>query len=203
MRTLIRGVRVFTGEHTLTSEDVLVENDTIATYDGGHVDLQVSGAGRTLLPGLIDAHVHVFDGSLAQALSYGVTTELDMFAMPGNLARQRRLAADRDDVADLRSSGVLATAPGGHPTQIFASLPPEVRAQLGDAAGEFEPVTGPADAAPFVAARVADGADYLKVVVDHGTTAGAEIPVLSPDTVAALVAAARDAGLRVIAHAAS
>src|SRR5262245_45823059 len=185
MRTLIRGVRVFTGEHTLTSEDVLVENDTIATYDGGRVDLQVSGAGRTLLPGLIDAHVHVFDGNLAQALTYGVTTELDMFAMPGNLARQRRLAADRDDVADLRSSDVIATAPGGHPTQLFTNLPPEFREQLGDAVGEFDTVAGPEDAAPFVAARVAAGADYLKVAVDHGTTAGGTIPVLSPDTVAA------------------
>lgn len=203
MRTLIRGVRVFDGERTLANENVLVEDGTIATYDGGRVDTEVSGAGRTLLPGLIDAHVHVFDGNLAQALTHGVTTELDMFCMPGNLARQRKLAADRDDVADLRSSGVLATAPGGHPTQIFTSLPPELREQLGDAAGEFDTIAGPRDAAPFVAARVAAGADYLKVVVDHGTTAGAAIPVLSPDSVAALAEAAHDAGLRVIAHAAS
>lgn len=203
MRTLIRDVRVFDGEKTLTGQDVLVEDDTIATYDGGRVDVEVPGAGRTLLPGLIDAHVHVFDGSLAQALTFGVTTELDMFAMPGNLARQRRLAAERDDVADLRSSGVLATAPNGHPTQIFTNLPAELKAGLGDAAGEFDPVGGPADAEPFVKARVADGADYLKVVIDHGTTAGGEIPVLSPDTVAALVTAAHDAGLKVVAHVAS
>lgn len=203
MRTLIRDVRVFDGEKPLARQNVLVDGDTIATYDGGRVDVEVDGAGRTLLPGLIDAHVHVFDSSLAQALAYGVTTELDMFAMPGNLARQRRLAAERDDVADLRSSGVLATAPNGHPTQIFANLPAELKTQLGDAAGEFDTVSGPADAEPFVKARVADGADYLKVVIDHGTTAGGEIPVLSPDTVAALVAAAHDAGLKVVAHAAS
>lgn len=203
MRTLIRDVRVFDGEKPLARQNVLVDGDTIATYDGGRVDVEVAGAGRTLLPGLIDAHVHVFDSSLAQALAYGVTTELDMFAMPGNLARQRRLAAERDDVADLRSSGVLATAPNGHPTQIFANLPAELKTQLGDAAGEFDTVSGPADAEPFVKARVADGADYLKVVIDHGTTAGGEIPVLSPDTVAALVAAAHDAGLKVVAHAAS
>lgn len=203
MRTLIRDVRVFDGEKPLARQNVLVDGDTIATYDGGRVDVEVDGAGRTLLPGLIDAHVHVFDSSLAQALAYGVTTELDMFAMPGNLARQRRLAAERDDVADLRSSGVLATAPNGHPTQIFANLPAELKTQLGDAAGEFDTVSGPADAEPFVKARVADGADYLKVVIDHGTTAGGEIPVLSPDTVAALVAAAHDAGLTVVAHAAS
>jgi imidazolonepropionase-like amidohydrolase len=192
-------VRVFDGERTRPRADVLIEDDRVGTHDGGRVDVTVPGAGRTLLPGLIDAHVHVFDGSLAQALTYGVTTELDMFCLPGNLARQRRLAAERDDVADLRSSGVLATAPGGHPSQIMAHLPPE----LGDAAGEFDTVTGPGDAAAFVAARVADGADYLKVVVDHGTTAGADLPVLGPDTVAALTGAAHAAGLTVVAHAAS
>jgi imidazolonepropionase-like amidohydrolase len=203
MRTLIRGARVFDGERTLPGADVLIRDDLIAPHDGGPVDVEVSGAGRTLLPGLIDAHVHVFDGNLAQALSFGVTTELDMFCLPGNLARQRRLAAERDDVADLRSSGVLATAPGGHPSQIFTNLPPELAEQLGDAVGDFPTVTGPAAAAPFVAARAAEGIDYLKVVVDNGTTAGDDIPVLAPDTVAALAEAAHAAGLKVVAHAAS
>jgi imidazolonepropionase-like amidohydrolase len=124
---------------------------------------------------------------------------LDMFCLPGNLARQRRLAAERDDVADVRSCGIVATAPGGHPSQIFAAMPPD----LGDAVGEFETVAGPADVPAFVAARVADGADYLKVIVDHGTTAGTELPVLSPNTVTALTEAGHAAGLKVIAHAAS
>jgi len=202
MRTLIRDVRVFDGERVVPATDVLIDDDRIGTYDG-QADEAVSGTGRTLLPGLIDAHTHVFDGSLAQALSHGVTTELDMFCLPGNLARQRRLAATRDDVADLRSAGVLATAPGGHPSQIMTAMPPELRDQLGDAVGEFPTVTGTADAPAFVAARVAEGSDYLKVIIDHGTTAGAEIPVLSPDTVAALVSAGHEAGLRVLAHAAS
>jgi len=202
MRTLIRGVRVFDGERVAPSADVLVEGEVIGTHDGGSVDEEVDGAGRTLLPGLIDAHTHVFDGSLAKALEFGVTTELDMFCLPGNLARQRALAAT-DEVADLRSAGVLATAPGGHPTQIMANLPAELRAQLGDAVGEFDTVATPGDAAGFVAARVAEGVDYLKVIVDHGTTAGGKIPVLTPDTVAALVTAGHAAELLVIAHAAS
>src|SRR5262245_13281301 len=143
MRTLIRDVRVFTGDHTVPSTNVLIEDDRIATDDGGEHDWEVAGAGRTLLPGLIDAHVHLFEGNLAQALTYGVTTELDMFSLPGSLARQRKLAAERDDVADLRSSGILATAPGGHPSQLVTNLPPEFAAQLGDAVGEFATVAGP------------------------------------------------------------
>jgi imidazolonepropionase-like amidohydrolase len=203
--TTISGARVFDGNDALGVASVSVDDGVVTAVRPGADDGtgDVDGRGMTLLPGLIDAHVHLFDGNLAQALLYGVTTELDMFSLPGNLARQRTLAAERDDVADVRSSGILATAPGGHPSQLFTNLPPEFAAQLGDAVGEFATVSGPAAAAPFVAARVADGADYLKVVVDHGTTAGADLPALTPDTVAALVAVAHDAGLRVIAHAAS
>jgi len=38
----------------------------------------VAGAGRTLLPGLIDAHAHSLGDTLRNALVFGVTTELDM-----------------------------------------------------------------------------------------------------------------------------
>ncbi|MFI9587325.1 amidohydrolase family protein [Streptomyces sp. NPDC052236] len=200
MRTLIRDVRVFDGEQAVARADVLVVDDRIAEPDGRRADVELDGTGRTLLPGLIDAHTHTFDGSLAQALTYGVTTELDMFCLPPNLARQRLLAADRDDVADLRSAGVLATAPGGHPSGVMAAVAPHL-GRPEDANGPFETITRPAQAAAFVAARVAEGSDYLKVVIDDGATGWAPVLTLGPDTVKALVDAARAAGLRTIAHA--
>jgi len=199
VRTLIRGVRVFDGTTTTERADVLIDGDRIAAPDDAPVDTEIDGTGKTLLPGLIDAHTHVFDGDLAQALAFGVTTELDMFCLPANLARQRR-AADRDDAADLRSAATLATAPGGHPSQIMTS--PEMRTRdFGDAAGLFDTVRGPQQAEAFVQARLAEGADYLKIVIDSGTASGAPLPVLTPQTATALVDAAHAAGLRVIAHA--
>lgn len=199
MRTLIRGVRVFDGTTTTERADVLIDGDRIAAPDDAPVDAEIDGTGKTLLPGLIDAHTHVFDGDLAQALAFGVTTELDMFCLPANLARQRR-AADRDDAADLRSAATLATAPGGHPSQIMTS--PEMRTRdFGDAAGPFDTVRGPQQAEAFVQARLAEGADYLKIVIDSGTASGAPLPVLTLQTATALVEAAHAAGLRVIAHA--
>ncbi|MGW4896866.1 amidohydrolase family protein [Kitasatospora sp. NPDC004240] len=217
MRTVIRDVRVFDGERTIARADVVVEADRIAsvgTRTGNPADaetevdaevdaeVEVDGRGRTLLPGLIDAHTHVFDGSLAQALRYGVTTELDMFCVPGLLAGQRRLAAENDDVADLRSAGTLATAPGGHPTQLLAAL---AGSGVGGLDGidptAIDSVSDPARATEFVRARLAEGADYLKIVIDDGTVHGADLPVMSPDVARALTAAAHDAGLRVVAHA--
>lgn len=199
MRTLIRDVRVFDGEQTTARADVLVVDSRIAEPDGLPADVVVEGAGRTLLPGLIDAHTHTFDGNLAQALAFGVTTELDMFCLPANLARQRVLAAGSDEVADIRSAGVLATAPGGHPSQLMAAL--DEPTVLGDAVGAFDTVANAGQARAFVEARLAEGIDYLKVVVDDGAVHGAELPVLPPDVLAALVEAAHAAGLKVIAHA--
>ncbi|MEU5639926.1 amidohydrolase family protein [Streptomyces milbemycinicus] len=200
MRTLIRDVRVFDGERATARTHVLIDGDRIAEYDGGHAEVEVDGTGRTLLPGLIDAHTHTFDGSLAQALTFGVTTELDMFCLPPNLARQRRLAADRDDVADLRSAGVLATAPGGHPSGVMAMVAPMLE-RPEDANGPFETITDPAQAEAFVATRAAEGSDYLKFVIDDGSAAGTPVPTLGADIATALVAAARAVGLRTIAHA--
>jgi predicted amidohydrolase YtcJ len=45
-----------------------------------------AGSG-TVLPGLIDAHVHLVPGALAQSLTFGVTTVLDMFSKPDLVAR--------------------------------------------------------------------------------------------------------------------
>lgn len=85
----------------------------------------VSGEGRTLIPGLIDSHTHVFGDALRSALVFGVTTELDMFTNSEFAAvlRQREAAGQQSDVADLRSAGTLVTAPGGHGTQYGFPIP--------------------------------------------------------------------------------
>ncbi|MFF5213519.1 amidohydrolase family protein [Streptosporangium sp. NPDC000396] len=199
MRTLIRDVRVFDGARTVPRTDVLIEDDRIAEYDGRRADIELDGSGKTLLPGLVDAHTHVFDGDLAQALTFGVTTELDMFCLPPNLTRQRRYAAENDDVSDIRSAGVLATAPDGHPSQVMAAA--AALEHLGDAVGPFETIGGPDQARAFVDARLAEGIDYLKIVIDDGSASGMHLPALGPDTVAALVDAGHAAGLLTIAHA--
>ncbi|SEF79304.1 Imidazolonepropionase [Nonomuraea solani] len=196
MRTRIRDVRVFDGERTLPETDVLIDGDRIAEPGAGPVDVEVDGTGRTLLPGLIDAHTHAFDGDLAEALKFGVTTELDMNNLPPILAAQRRQAAERDDVADLRSSSMIATAPHGHPTQIMT---PDLLRSLG-ADGGLDTVADSGEAKAFVEARLDEGADYLKIAIDDGAVSGMKLPALTPDLAAVLVEAGHAAGLRVIAH---
>ena len=68
--TLFRNVRVFDGKSTSTSAptDVLVRGDRIAAVGpGAATPLQatvIDGTGRTLTPGLIDAHTHIMMAEL-------------------------------------------------------------------------------------------------------------------------------------------
>jgi imidazolonepropionase-like amidohydrolase len=187
--TLIRGPRVFDGQRLGQPTSVLLVGGAIAAVGPG-LDAPpgaavVDGRGATLLPGLIDCHVHADDiRAVGQALVFGITTELDMFNTPALACEQRSLAARRDDVADIRSAVQGATAVGGPLQRLFPGLPA---------------VAGPGDAAAFVAAQVAEGADYLKVYLEDPAWNGG--PSLSADTVRALVAAAHARGVLAIAHA--
>jgi len=193
---MIRGARVFDGVAVTDADSVVVRDGLIAEVgvglpapEGAEV---VDAPGGTLLPGLIDAHSHVLRvADLAQALVFGVTTELDMFCVPDLLGPLRAAASRRDDIADIRSAGIGATAPGGHPAQLVEAgvYPP------------FPTVASVEEAAGFVAERVRDGSDYLKIFLEDGSAGGwGNRPHLEAGTVAALVAAGHAAGLPVVAH---
>jgi imidazolonepropionase-like amidohydrolase len=187
--TLIRGARIFDGQRLLPASNVLLAGGAVADIGddlgvppGAEV---IEGHGRTLLPGLIDCHVHAGEvRALSQALAFGVTTELDMFSDPELAAQRRSLAAQRDDVADIRTAVQGATAAGGTFSRIAPELPT---------------VAGPQDAAAFVQAQAEHGADYLKVYLEDSAWYGS--PALSAATVRALVAAAHDRGMLAVAHA--
>src|SRR5262249_39684020 len=87
----------------------------------------IDGTDKTLVPGLIDAHVYTMGSPdfLRSALALGVTTEIDMGAAPQFAVQvERDQAAGKDlDLADLRSSGTQPTAPYGHPTQRSLGMP--------------------------------------------------------------------------------
>ncbi len=193
---LIHGVRVFDGTSVSSADSVLVVDGVITEIGTGLAPPPraqvVDGSGGTLLPGLIDSHVHAQrPDHLAQALVFGVTTELDMFRPPPHLGLLRDAAATRDDVADFRSAGTGATAPGGHPTQLVTW----------GVCPEFPTVSGPEQAEQFVTARVAEGVDYIKVFIEDGSFWSQSRQVLSHATVEALITAAHAHHKLVLVHA--
>lgn len=101
----IRDARVFDGARVWPRATVLVRGGRVEALGA---DLAVpegfdtvDGAGRTLLPGLIDAHVHAWGSALADALNFGVTTTLGMFGDP---AMNRELKPSREGLAPIAHS---------------------------------------------------------------------------------------------------
>src|SRR6059058_2776240 len=85
---VVRDVRLFDGERVTEHRSVVVRDGVIAQVGDANVAVSpgaqvVDGRGRTLLPGFIDAHVHLSDDAeadLRQSLALGVTTDLDMWS---------------------------------------------------------------------------------------------------------------------------
>ena len=191
---LVHDVRIFDGVEVIPQGSVLVADGRIVAVGdlaGAPPGTElVDGRGRTLLPGLIDCHTHSFPGTPIQALAFGVTTELDMFSAPSLAATLRAQAAAWDGMADVRSAGTGATAPGGHPWSLVERgvYPP------------FPTLSRLEEAAGFVRDRVAEGSDYLKVIIEDGSMHQRRLPHLQPEVVAALAAAARTANKLAVAH---
>ncbi|MFB9467823.1 amidohydrolase family protein [Streptomyces cinereospinus] len=178
MRTAITDVRVFDGERLLEPGTVVIEGSVLRAAGEARGARRVDGRGGVLLPGLIDTHVHLTDVATLKAFTaYGVTTALDMGTWPSSKVDALR---GRVGLTDVRSATVGATSPDSHHAQNL-DIPPSGL------------VGGPGDAERYVAQRLAEGADFIKIIID--------LPGFDQATVDALVAAARRQGMRTVVHA--
>lgn len=176
-RGVLRGVRVYRDGVFGEPEDVVVDDGVIGTDPG---DAQPLAAGGYLLPGLIDCHIHLSGAHTLSALAgHGVTTGLDM-SSPAPLVAALR---GTPGVADFRSPLLAASSPRSAHAQRLRKLPGADQAL----------VHGVSDAEAWVSRHLDQGADFIKVVID--------LPGFDQQTVEALVSAAHDRGLRVVAHA--
>lgn len=124
---LITDVRIFDGYSNLERGSVLVQDGKIAKVSTSSIEFNgraISRPGHTLLPGLIDAHVHLDPGNeygLAQGLRFGVTTQCDL----GNALFQiekLRTMVEEGDCSDLKAAMKSATPEGGWPTPLLEVL---------------------------------------------------------------------------------
>jgi imidazolonepropionase-like amidohydrolase len=75
--TAITDVRLFDGIRVVPHATVVFDGTRIIAV-GAHSTVPkdatvIDGKGKTLMPGFIDSHTHVFPGSLERALRFGVT----------------------------------------------------------------------------------------------------------------------------------
>ena len=181
---VIHNVRVFDGLGLTEVQDIGISDGLIvdAGRDGGAEEMD--GAGRTLLPGLIDTHLHVAGrDSLTACARWGLSTVLDLGTrVPAELVALRNSTG----LPQVLTAGIPATAAGGQHTRKMGFPTSSV-------------VVDAADARRFVNERLAEGADFIKIIVEDPKVPGTK--ALPPASVAALVDAAHEAGMKVIAHA--
>jgi len=181
---------------------------------------RIDATGRTVVPGLIDTHVHfnmapfeseaaylawVRDGAPERAREYvrhGFTTIQSVGDYwPGVLALRERLNAPGAASPRLLVTGPMITPAGGHGAIDF---PPCNAVPYCDEHGWFAEVASVDDARALVA-RLADaGVDGIKVAHDGNEFAYPSMKPMgrfAPGVLRALVSAAHARGLRVYAHA--
>lgn len=186
----IVGATVFDGTKFIGTPTVVVasgEIEFVGKAELGPNVKQIDGRGKTLLPGLIDAHAHVHERqNLTDAITFGTTTVLDMGCAPIALVSElRQLATDNVQLADVRGAGYGVTSPGGHCTEY----------------GMWHPtVTGASEATALVAKNAADGSDYIKIIVESGEIVGHSRPTLSVDTLRAAINAAHQNARLAVVH---
>jgi imidazolonepropionase-like amidohydrolase len=229
--TLIHAGRLVDGvsDRALTERTVVVDGGRIVAIEpgyraGGPADRVIDLRGGTLLPGLMDMHVHL-------TFEYSRTSEMDRFrkdgtdvALDGAMYAERTLLAGFTTVRDLGDSfrasialrnainagklpgprifaaGKSISTTGGHvdPTNGWAQY-------LGGNPGPADGVVnGPEQAAQAVRQRYKDGSDLIKIAATGGVLSIARNglnPQFSEEEIRAIVATARDYGFKVAAHA--
>jgi imidazolonepropionase-like amidohydrolase len=157
--------------------------------------LVLGGVNHWVVPGIIDAHLHLSrpadhqqaGGPLPTGLETGLVGIRDL-SSPLNLALRWRTGHQPPPPGwpVVAVSGPVLLAPGGH------------QARCWEAPQAAEYLNSPAQARWVVQRLAAGGVGLIKLGLDAGPGAG---PVLAPAVVRAVVAAAHDAGLPVLAHA--
>ena len=222
---LFQHVRIFVGNGSVIADGaVWIRNGKItkvfgsAPTDTKTLDATViDAAGKTLMPGLIDMHVHIGSPGgvfkdqrgyldpnagirrLAAYLYSGVTAVRSTGDwLKDSLALRSQIASDRYNGAELFTSGPLFTAEGGHPEEIIKNFPGTMRAQAKE---QFlrEPKTE-LEARQQVDQLKKDGVDSIKAVLESGNDVWGSFNHLDPALYKAIVDEAKKDNLPVVTH---
>lgn len=188
---LIRGANVFDGRQFSEEESVVVDSGrALAVGPESEVEFPpvtraLDGRNLTLLPGFIDAHVHIGFYDPRVVLAGGITAARDL-GWPAKriFPLVEKLRRSSQDGPILVAAGPILTAPGGYPS----------RAGWAPRATALE-IRDEEQAREAVRTLKSSGAAIIKVAQDP--RAG---PVLTPSVLRTIVDEAHSADLKVTSH---
>jgi imidazolonepropionase-like amidohydrolase/ABC-type multidrug transport system permease subunit len=189
---LIRNARIWTGDRMIENGAVLVRDGKIGEiYEGAAPDAEklkaevVEGSGKTLMPGLIDVHVHlggaggvttntedyaadrVMPHSAAALLYSGVTTARSVGdALDASLDLRKAIMRGTKLGAQISACGPMFTAEGGHGIAYLQNLPPAIKGSV-QAQLVRTPKT-PEEARKQVRQLKSRGIDCVKTILEAG-----------------------------------
>jgi imidazolonepropionase-like amidohydrolase len=194
---LIRNVRVFTGDgKVIENGAVLVRDGKIAdVYEGSGPDPEqmkaevVEGQGKTLLPGLIDSHVHLagpagmstapedydpqktMPRSAAALLYSGVTAARSVGdGLDVSLKLRDQINSGSKLGAQIFTCGPMFTAENGHGTEFVEHLPATIKESV--KAQMLRTPKTPEEARRQVRELKTAGVDCIKAILEAGWGAG-------------------------------
>lgn len=222
---LIRDVRMFVGDGNVIEQGaVLVKDGKIAEiFTGSSPEAKtlkadgIDAAGKTLMPGLVDVHVHLgapggfydnaadygsteknFPRELAAYLYSGVTAVKSVGDSLDDILRARAKGASAEKLgAELFAVGPLFTTEGGHGTEYGANLPEVARPAFN--AGFLRLPKTPEEAKKMVNDLAAKHVDGIKVILEAGSPARPYVR-MDPALVKAVADAAHAVNLPVVCH---
>jgi imidazolonepropionase-like amidohydrolase/ABC-type multidrug transport system permease subunit len=221
---LIRGARIFVGDgRVIESGAVLIKNGKIEhVYAGEAPDPKqlnaevVEAAGKTILPGLIDVHVHLsspggfsqsadayltsktMPRALAAYLYSGITAVKSVGDPLDDVLKTRALVNSGEKLgAELFAVGPMFTAPGGHGTEYLRYIPAAYR-KAAEAQIVRTPAT-PEEARQQVDALKQRGVDGIKAILEAGQS-GFVFERMDVAILRAVAAEARAKALPIVVH---
>jgi len=207
---------------------IVVEGDKIVSVEKGFKtgipeDIVIDLKGMTVMPGLMDMHVHLESqtgpgkymerytlndadiafNSLVYAkitLMAGFTTVRDLGGSGVNISLRNAINAGKIEGPRIYTSGKSIAPTGGHadPTNGMKST------LMGDPGPEVGVINGVADARKAVRQQVKNGADLIKITATGGVLSVAKdgsAPQFQQDEINAVIQTAKDFDIHVAAHA--
>lgn len=222
---LIRDARLFIGDgNVIETGGVLVKDGKIAEiFTGSTPEAKtlkadaIEAAGKTLMPGLIDVHVHLgnpggfygsgddyvmpdkaFPRELAAYLYSGVTAVKSVGDVLDEILKARDVGRSGEKLgAELFAVGPLFTAPGGHGTEYSKNIPEVARGNF-DAQFLRLPKT-PEEAKKMVDELAKRHVDGIKTILEAGSPAYPFVR-MDPALIKAIVEEAHAQHLPVVCH---